>query len=269
MGVVRKGLLGVLASAALSLGLLPGAAAARLDTICNASNGIDLVDNGDARFAETFTVGFNGTLVAVEMQPGKTAASSTIPYVARIAHVDAAGVPTDDVLSSGSALPTSGSGTRKFALQPPLPVAAGQRYAAVLTRPGGGTDTLISGLTTGPICTGSLFESASQTGPWVADVDHLYLVTDITATPTTIVLTKHPKKKTHKTTARFSFEATLNAPKGVRWKCQLDKILRDYCGPPMVYKHLRPGKHHFTVWAQDAGYFGPYGTTTYKWRIKK
>jgi hypothetical protein len=270
MGAVRLGVGGALAIVAFALCSFPSTAAAELDTVCNADTGVDLVGDGDDRFAETFKVGFSGTLTGIGLSPQRTVASSTIPYVARISHVDAAGTPLNDVLASASSLPNALGYPKNFNLSPQIPVVAGQRYAAVLTRPGGDVNTLESVLTSGPICTGSLFESVGQTGPWTADVDHLYLTTSITPLPSVIKLTKKPKKRTTSRTARFVWDIVDNPPRGtVLFDCHLDKKkrYRPYCGPPLTYKNLRPGRHRVTIVARGTN--GGGGSVTYKWKIEK
>lgn len=64
-------------------------------------------------------------------------------------------------------------------------------------------------------------------------------------------ITKGPKKKTSKRTAKFSFKAVPATP-GAKFVCGLDKKKLKACTSPTRYKRLRPGKHVFKVAAVDS-----------------
>ncbi len=68
------------------------------------------------------------------------------------------------------------------------------------------------------------------------------------STPPLTAILKHPKKKSAKATARFTFEAD---EAGASFQCKLDKKQFAACGSPKKYKHLKPGKHVFQVRATD------------------
>jgi hypothetical protein len=70
---------------------------------------------------------------------------------------------------------------------------------------------------------------------------------DTQAPDTTI--TKAPKSKTPKTTAKFKFKSTEG---GSTFECKLDKGAFQSCTSPQTYKKLKPGKHKFQVKATDA-----------------
>lgn len=70
---------------------------------------------------------------------------------------------------------------------------------------------------------------------------------DTDAPQTTI--TKMPKAKTTKTTAKFKFSAD---EQGSKFQCKLDKGAFKNCSSPAKYKRLDPGKHKFRVFAVDA-----------------
>ena len=70
---------------------------------------------------------------------------------------------------------------------------------------------------------------------------------DIALPETTI--TKGPKKKTTKTTAKFSFESS---EPGSTFACSLDGKAFKPCKSPQKYKNLKPGKHEFEARAIDA-----------------
>jgi hypothetical protein len=62
-------------------------------------------------------------------------------------------------------------------------------------------------------------------------------------------ITKQPKAKTTKTTAKFKFTST---EANSTFKCKLDKGAFEDCTSPQKYRHLDPGKHKFQVVATDA-----------------
>jgi hypothetical protein len=62
-------------------------------------------------------------------------------------------------------------------------------------------------------------------------------------------ITKQPKAKTTKTTAKFKFTST---EANSTFKCKFDKGAFEDCSSPQKYKHLDPGKHKFQVVATDA-----------------
>jgi glucose/arabinose dehydrogenase len=59
-------------------------------------------------------------------------------------------------------------------------------------------------------------------------------------------LGRHPAGKTSKTTARFSFSASVA---GSTFRCKLDGKPKLPCRSPKTYKKLKPGRHTFKVWA--------------------
>jgi hypothetical protein len=62
-------------------------------------------------------------------------------------------------------------------------------------------------------------------------------------------ITKQPKPKSEKTTAKFKFKSS---EANSTFMCKLDKKPFKSCTSPAVYKHLDPGKHKFQVIATDA-----------------
>jgi CSLREA domain-containing protein len=67
-------------------------------------------------------------------------------------------------------------------------------------------------------------------------------------TPPKVTITKAPKPKSSKTTAKFKFKS--NEP-GSKFQCKLDKGKFKTCRSPKTYKKLKPGKHVFKVRATD------------------
>jgi glucose/arabinose dehydrogenase len=78
-------------------------------------------------------------------------------------------------------------------------------------------------------------------------------------------LSRHPRARTHVTSARFEFSL---AESGVGFACQLDRESLKPCGSPRIYRHLNPGKHVFSVYAEAPGESVLYSSATvYRWRI--
>jgi CSLREA domain-containing protein len=66
--------------------------------------------------------------------------------------------------------------------------------------------------------------------------------------PPTVTITKAPKAKSSKTTAKFKFKSN---EAGSTFQCKLDKGKFKTCRSPKTYKKLKPGKHVFKVRATD------------------
>ncbi len=62
-------------------------------------------------------------------------------------------------------------------------------------------------------------------------------------------ITKAPDKKTSKTKAKFKFSSSEN---GSTFECSIDKGEFESCSSPTSYKRLSPGKHKFSVRAIDS-----------------
>jgi glucose/arabinose dehydrogenase len=59
-------------------------------------------------------------------------------------------------------------------------------------------------------------------------------------------LRRHPPARTSKTTATFSFSASVGA---AGFRCKLDRRPASDCNSPKTYHHLKAGRHSFKVWA--------------------
>lgn len=85
-------------------------------------------------------------------------------------------------------------------------------------------------------------------------------------------ITKHPKKRTTSKRAEFRFKAlfctTGTEFTAANFKCKLDKADFKKCDSPKRYRHLRRGKHKFTVKPVARG-FGPGKSDSFSWRIKR
>ncbi len=72
--------------------------------------------------------------------------------------------------------------------------------------------------------------------------------TKVDKTPPQTKITKGPKKKSHKRTAKFKFTSS---EQGSTFRCKLDRKPVKPCRSPKKYKKLKPGKHVFKVFAVD------------------
>jgi glucose/arabinose dehydrogenase len=76
---------------------------------------------------------------------------------------------------------------------------------------------------------------------------------------------KHPPKRTRSRIAKFVFGA--NAA-GAKFTCKLDRKPKKTCRSPKTYKHLKPGKHTFRVWA-TVGVLTDSTPARWVWKILK
>ncbi len=74
---------------------------------------------------------------------------------------------------------------------------------------------------------------------------------------------RHPKKRTHSSTARFAFTSESD----VSFRCKLDARPLGRCRSPRIYRNLDPGRHVFSVTAVAAdGEMDP-TPATFRWRV--
>ena len=80
------------------------------------------------------------------------------------------------------------------------------------------------------------------------------------------VINSGPKPETHKRSAKFRFASTIADS---TFFCMLDGKLVPDCVSPVKLKHLKPGKHKFTVKAvgPEPGLFVDTTPAKYKWKI--
>ena len=76
-------------------------------------------------------------------------------------------------------------------------------------------------------------------------------------------LGRHPLARTAKTTATFTFSASVA---GATFSCKLDGKPKAACGSPKAYKKLKPGKHTFKVWA-SAGVLTDPAPAKFSWKV--
>jgi hypothetical protein len=86
--------------------------------------------------------------------------------------------------------------------------------------------------------------------------------TDTTPPDTTI--TRGPKRKTSKTSARFRFRSS---EPGSSFRCRLDRKPFAACSSPKRYTHLKPGRHRFRVFAADSAGNRDPSAVVYKWKV--
>ncbi len=85
-------------------------------------------------------------------------------------------------------------------------------------------------------------------------------------TPPNTKITNHPKKRTKKRRATFSFSSTES---GGSFECKLDKGAFAPCTSPFKKKVKAGRKHHFTVIAIDAAGNRDLTPATYAWKVRK
>jgi glucose/arabinose dehydrogenase len=78
-------------------------------------------------------------------------------------------------------------------------------------------------------------------------------------------LRKHPPKSTRSRIAKFVFGANVA---GAKFTCKLDGKPKKACHSPATYKHLKPGKHTFKVWA-TVGVLTDSTPARFSWKILK
>jgi glucose/arabinose dehydrogenase len=76
-------------------------------------------------------------------------------------------------------------------------------------------------------------------------------------------LNRHPTPRSTKTTATFTFSASVG---GATFRCKLDSKPPKRCHSPKTYKKLKPGKHTFKVWA-TAGVMTDPTPAKFSWKI--
>jgi hypothetical protein len=228
--------------------------------------------NGGKRVAQTFTALHSGALTTAQMSITKSGTPGD--WVIQIDSVDGSGTPTNTVLASTSVPDSSVTMTGvpvtitgSFAA--PATVVAGQHFAIMVSRPG--SDFISVGRRMGNVCPGGAFAadpSPAAFSSLVADIDLVFATFVVTpaadTSPPQTALGKHPKNKTRKSTAKFTFSS--DEP-GSTFQCKLDKKPFKPCASPMKYKHLKPKKHVFKVRSIDASGNLDATPVTFKWRV--
>jgi hypothetical protein len=222
--------------------------------------------SGNNRFTQTFMPQISGALTNAEVELNKFGPSGD--FIVQILETDPSGVPTNTILASttipDAAVP-AGFSVVGVDFANPATVTAGQTYALVVTRPGGG---LAVGVRQGDDCPGALFISLSQTGSFtpVAGLDLVFTVFVLDQSPPETLITSGPKDKTRKKTATFEFTGT-DARVLSGFQCKLDAGAFAPCTSPYTVR-VKKGKHTFQVQAIDrAGNVG--APATDNWKVKK
>jgi hypothetical protein len=127
-----------------------------------------LASGEQAQVAQTFTALASGRLVSARLRIVKEAGSAG-SYNLRVAPVDGAGFPVNDILTDAVVANgdvSDGLSTVEFTFNAPFSVVAGTAYALVLTRPGGNEIT-VKGRVGNP-CGGGAFTATDLNAPFVA-----------------------------------------------------------------------------------------------------
>jgi hypothetical protein len=222
--------------------------------------------SGNNRFTQTFTPQISGALTNAEVEINKFGPNGD--FIVQILETDGSGVPSNTILASTTipdAAVAAGFSTVGVDFANPATVTAGQTYALVVTRPGGGLGV---GVRQGDDCPGALFISLSQTGSFsqVGDLDLVFTVFVLDQSPPETLITNGPKDKTRKKTATFEFTGA-DARLISGFECKLDAGAFAPCASPYTVK-VKKGKHTFQVRAVDqAGNIG--SPATDDWKVKK
>jgi hypothetical protein len=208
---------------------------------------------GTSRFAQSFTAGITGGITSAQIDVTKQGTAGD--YRLDINEADAAGVPTNTILASATIPDTAvpaGNSIITGSFDSPAQVSAGQEYALIVTRPT--SSGLAVGTRTGNDCSGRLFFSNTQTGPFgpvgPGDTNDLVFAVFVRESdPPETAITKSPRQKTRK--RRATFEFTSDEPDS-SFQCAVDgQVLKVACTSPYTIK-VKRGKHTFRVQATDA-----------------
>jgi hypothetical protein len=142
-----------------------------------------------------------------------------------------------------------GSGNWSFAYGAPLP--EGTPVAATQTAAAKGTSELAIATTAKPPSE----DGGGGGGGGAAEAD---------TSPPQTKITKGPRKKTRKRTARFRFSSS---EAGSSFECKLDRGPFRPCRSPRKYKKLKPGRHVFRVRAVDASGNRDHSPAVRKFRV--
>jgi hypothetical protein len=267
--------MGVRGAIAVSAGLLalavPASAGAQAvpDVSCSGPGDSLQTAGANARFAQTFTVQSTGAIMSAEVEIDKVTGAGD--YVIQIVAAPG-GVPSNEVLASAtvndSSLPTTIHIALTATFTNPLPVAAGEQYAIVITRAAGAQLDLR--VRSGDVCLGSLFLASAPPGDFGPVAGGFDMVFAVYVTPDTIApettITKAPKNKTKRKRATFEFASS---EPGSTFACAVDdQALKVPCTSPYTVK-VKKGKHTFQVRATDAGGNVDGSPATDTWKVKK
>ena len=266
--------LALLGAAALTAG--PAPAAQPRAPIAGASclgpaSGTAFTNDGNARYAQTFTVETNGTATGaqVAIYRGGTAGDFVVELVA----VNHSGIPTNTILASATLLDASlpsGPSIQEVSFAVPAAITAGQQYAVLVTRPG--SSLLGVGVRTLDDCAGALFISSDQTAQFdLEDANDDLVFTLLVepapdAAPPETTITKGPRSKTKRRSANFAFSSS---EAGSTFTCSLDGAPFEPCSSPKDYDKLKRKRHHFEVVATDPAGNADSSPATFDWKVKK
>ena len=107
-------------------------------------------------------------------------------------------------------------------------------------------------------------EEGPQSHPGLADPEPFSSDKGVGVVRPKIRIDKHPRKRSHSTTASFAFSAS---PAGTRFRCKIDDGHFAPCRSPRSYMHMSLGRHTFKLIAIDAS-GAPIGKPlTYGWKV--
>jgi hypothetical protein len=165
-------LVAALSGSMVGLGTTPAAAEPVLDANCPGPPNSMGNTATDARRAQTFTAQTTGSVIRGEVEINKPAMSTLGDFVMQVVAVDTFAFPTNTVLAS-TTIPNASvpSGNTRIAgdFAAPASVVAGERYALLITRPGG--QAFLIRDRNGNPCLGQEFLSLSLDGEWILEAD--------------------------------------------------------------------------------------------------
>jgi hypothetical protein len=226
---------------------------------------------GTTRFAETFTALNSGTLTSAEISVKKQGSAGD--WTLEIADLDSTGKPGAVIAATtvpdASVTNTTSYGLIRGEFGSPATVNAGQQYALIVGR--SASNSLQVGMVEPSTCPGSIYYHAppfTTYGPFGATYDLVYAVFVTPPPPDTVppqtILGKHPKHRTHRASATFTFSSDETSSS---FQCRIDKKPFRRCVAPRTYRHLRPGAHVFRVASIDLAGNIDATPSKFSWRV--
>jgi hypothetical protein len=215
-----------------------------LDVVLVAPNGQSVLFLSDAGGC----VGAHGTFTFDDAAPAAFTNSGTTPPAAGSYH------PTNNAGTGTESFPAPGPGSGPFgaAFSTLAGTGVGDYWELFVVDDevaSGNTSTIAGGWTLE-----LSYTPPAGTSPPAADTS-----------PPETTLGSHPKKKTRKREAKFTFVST---EQGSTFQCRLDKRPFRPCLSPKGFKHLKPGGHVFRIAAMDPAGNLDASPARFSWRIE-
>ena len=282
---VRSRVATAIAAACITL-LVPATADAETTVAsCTApASGGYAVQDGFQELAQSFTVADDVTVNAINLHLGDLSGGAG-DFIVRVVPLTESGLPSSTVLAQGtvprSSTPTvAGDRVVRVNFVAPANLKGGQQYAFTISASGPGEGSA-SGSTSNPCPGGNAFFRTSSSDTWKVDaaLDYWFELlgapTDsdgdgtpdakdvcpalagpaanngcplIDSDPPETVITKEPKNRSSKSTAKYKF---VSDEPGSTFECKIDKKPFKPCASPKKFK-VKDGKHKFLVRAIDA-----------------